>query len=180
MKCSSVREEEDEVTGCEMYANCLPGLRFFLANLSRKETKMKKGQTRWSTSRAALPVLVALALGLSAGLAASTPAVVGDWEGALNTGNRSLRVVLHVSEDKEGNLNATLDSPDQGATGIAISTINFKQPDLHFEIQRMGASYDGKINKDNSEIAGQWKQGGASLPLTFKRATKEHRTEFHE
>jgi len=133
---------------------------------------MRKDLTQCSVGRAVLPVLVALTLGLSAALAAPVPAVVGDWQGALNTGNSSLRVVLHVSQDKDGNLNATLDSPDQGATGIAISAINFKQPDLHFEIQRMGASYDGKINKDNSEIGGEWKQGGASLPLTFKRATK--------
>jgi hypothetical protein len=40
---------------------------------------------------------------------------------------------------------------------------------VHFEITRFSRSYDGKIGKDNSEIAGQWKQGGASLQLSLKR-----------
>jgi hypothetical protein len=33
----------------------------------------------------------------------------------------------------------------------------------------MGCSYDGKISKDNLEIAGQWKQGGGALQLSLKR-----------
>ncbi|HKW32311.1 MAG TPA: hypothetical protein VJN92_04865 [Candidatus Acidoferrum sp.] len=99
-------------------------------------------------------------------------AVVGDWNGAISTGSASLRVVIHVAQDKDGKLTATMDSLDQGATGIAISSITYKEPALHFEIEKFSASYDGTMNKDNSEIAGSWKQGGASLPLTFKRASK--------
>jgi len=163
-------QEEGEFAGCAMCANCSPGCGFLDPN--RKETKMKKHQTRKFFRRAALRAWLAFTFGLTAALAAPAPAVVGDWQGALNTGNSSLRVVLHVSQDKEGNLNATLDSPDQGATGIAISAITFKQPDLHFEIQRIGASYDGKIDKANAEIAGEWKQGGGSLALTFSRTSK--------
>jgi uncharacterized protein len=111
-------------------------------------------------------------LSLSAVLAASAPAVVGDWEGALYTGNGSLRVVVHIDQAKDDSLTGTLDSPDQGATGIAITSIGYAQPDLHFDIRPFGSSFDGKINKENSEIAGQWKQSGASLPLTFKRVAK--------
>lgn len=47
-----------------------------------------------------------------------------------------------------------MDSPDQGATGIAVSSISFKKPDLHFEIERIGGTYDGQINQDGTEIAG--------------------------
>jgi len=101
---------------------------------------------------------------------APAPAVVGDWNGALNTGGGSLRIVIHVSQDKDGKLTATMDSPDQGATGITITSISYKEPNLHFELGNFGASYDGTMNKDNSEIAGTWKQSGTSLPLSFKRA----------
>ena len=89
--------------------------------------------------------------------------------------NSSLRVVLHVSQDKCGNLTGNLDSPDQGVSGIAISMITFKDPSLHFESERIGGIYDGKINKDNSEIAGEWKQSGVTAPLTFKRAEKKQK-----
>lgn len=113
-----------------------------------------------------------LALMLSAlvlGIAVAAPAIVGDWSGAISTGSNSLRAVIHVALDKDGKLTATMDSPDQGVTGIPISSISYKEPALHFEIEKFGASYDGTMNKDNSGIAGTWKQGGASLPLNLKR-----------
>lgn len=100
------------------------------------------------------------------------PAVIGDWQGAIDTGGGLLRIVVHIAQDIDSKLAASMDSPDQGATGIAVSSISFKQPDLHFEIERIGGSYDGKINQGSTEIAGNWKQGSASLPLTLKRAGK--------
>ena len=119
-----------------------------------------------------LSALLAFVVVLSAAPAAPAPEVVGDWEGTLDTGSGTLRVVIHISQAKDDSLTGTLDSPDQGVTGITINSIKYKQPDLHFAIERFACSYDGHFNKDSSEIAGQWKQGGASLPLTFKRAGK--------
>lgn len=102
--------------------------------------------------------------------AEKAPAVVGDWEGTLDAGMQGkLRVVLHVTQAKDGSLSATLDSPDQNASGIPVTTINYKEPALHFESEPIKGSYDGKMNKENAEIAGEWKQGGGTLPLVFKR-----------
>jgi uncharacterized protein len=107
-------------------------------------------------------------------LAAVTPisAANGDWEGNLDTGKGSLRVVLHISQSPDGKLTASLDSPDQNVTGIEIDPITYKQPDLHFAIDRLAASFDGKMNPNNSEISGEWKQSGLSLPLVFKHHSK--------
>lgn len=132
---------------------------------------MKKHQTLRLGWFVALSAFVALVCTLGA-LAASAPKVVGDWQGALDTGSGSLRVVIHVAQDNDGKLTATMDSPDQGATGIPISSITYTEPALHFEIPKMGAGYDGTMNKDNSGIAGNWKQGGGSLSLNFKRVGK--------
>lgn len=132
---------------------------------------MTKQYSGRSPSRMGMRALVlgTLALGMAP---VPAPSVVGDWQGTLATGSSSLRVVLHVTQDSDGKLSGTIDSPDQGATGIAISSISFKPPDLHFEIQRIASSYDGKMSKDNLEIAGEWKQGGGSFALTFKRTSK--------
>ncbi|MGA3201931.1 MAG: hypothetical protein ABSF12_05500 [Bryobacteraceae bacterium] len=129
----------------------------------RNDHAFKSGM--WTT----MAGIAVLGLGLSAALAAPAAGVVGDWQGTLDTGSGSLRVVLHFSQLKDETFAGTLDSPDQGATGIAIDKVTFRQPDLHFEIARMGCSYDGKISKDNLEIAGQWKQGGGALQLSLKR-----------
>jgi len=131
-----------------------------------------KRQIRSLALQAALPILAAFAMVATAAIAASAPAVVGDWQGAITANGGSMRVVLHVLQGDDGKLTATLDSPDQGAMGIPIDTITFKQSDLHFEIQKFSASYDGKMNSENSGISGQWKQGSASLPLNFKRNGK--------
>ena len=129
----------------------------------RKDQAFRSGM--WTT----LAGIAVLGLGLSAALAAPAAGVVGDWQGTLDTGSGSLRVVLHFSQLKDETFAGTLDSPDQGASGIAIDKVTFRQPDLHFEIARMGSSYDGKLSKDNLEIAGQWKQGGGALQLSLKR-----------
>ena len=128
-----------------------------------------------TTSRlglASLLTIMAVGIVLAVAATASVPSPVGDWEGKLDTGNGSLRVVVHISQTADGKLTGTLDSPDQGATGIAISSITYEEPDLRFEIERFGSSFDGKMSKDGSEIVGSWKQGSASLPLTFKRHSK--------
>jgi len=96
---------------------------------------------------------------------------VGTWEGTLDAGAQGqLKVVVHISQAADGSLTATLDSPDQGAKGIPISKIAFKDPDLNFESAAIGGSYQGAMNKERSEIAGTWSQGGGSLPLKLKRA----------
>lgn len=50
--------------------------------------------------------------------------------------------------------------------------MTYKEPDLHFDIESIGSSYDGKMNHDNSEITVDWKQSGITLPLVFKRRSK--------
>jgi hypothetical protein len=111
--------------------------------------------------------LLGLGLLLGTAQAASAPQPVGDWQGTLTAGSSSLRVVLHITQDKGGALTGTLDSPDQSANGIKISSISYNNPDVKFEISSISASFEGKLNKSN-EIVGNWKQIGQTFPLTFK------------
>jgi hypothetical protein len=121
---------------------------------------------------AALLAMMASALALGAVTAASVSAAIGDWEGKIDTGNGSLRVIVHFSQAADGTLNGSLDSPDQAVTGTAIDSVSYKEPDLHFAIQNFGSTFDGQMNHDHSEIAGLSKQSGRSLPLVFKRPGK--------
>jgi hypothetical protein len=118
---------------------------------------------------AVLVTMIAPTLVLGATTTASVSAAIGDWEGKIDTGNGSLRVIVHISQATDGKLTGSLDSPDQDATGIGIGTVTYNEPDLHFAIESLGSSFDGKMNHDNSEITGEWKQSGLSLRLVFKR-----------
>jgi len=108
----------------------------------------------------------------SAPQAAAGPGIEGPWEGTLDVGAAKLRLVLKVSKAADGSLTAKADSPDQGANDLPVDVVTFKDNALHFEMKRLLASYDGKLNADSSEFTGEFKQGGASFPLNLKRVTK--------
>ena len=95
-------------------------------------------------------------------VAEAVPLVVGDWQGSIETGHGNLKVVIHISAAKEDAFIGTLDSPDQGATGIPMNVIHYKQRELHFEIERL----------DCSQIDGLFKQLGRSASLSFQRVNK--------
>ena len=107
--------------------------------------------------------------------AASTPAqtassLEGEWNGTLDANGTKLRLVVKITKNKDGKLTATIDSPDQNATGIPVSSVEQTGSDVKLELSQLAASYQGKMNAAGTEITGDWKQGGASLPLVLKRA----------
>jgi len=121
---------------------------------------------------AVLVTMIASTLLLGATTGASVSAAIGDWEGKIDARGNSLRVIVHISQAADGKLTGSLDSPDQDTTGIAIDLVSYQDPDLHFAIASIGSSFDGKMIHDNSEVSGEWKQSGLSLPLVFKRRGK--------
>ncbi len=94
------------------------------------------------------------------------------WEGKLKISSVSLRLVLKLFSNSDGSLGAFLDSPDQGANNIPVSSITMDEDSLKFAIQTIGASYTGKIYKDSVMVKGTFKQGGMVLPLDLKKIEK--------
>ncbi|MBI1763192.1 MAG: alpha/beta fold hydrolase [Acidobacteria bacterium] len=92
------------------------------------------------------------------------------WEGVLEAGQQKLRLILRLAKAADGKLSGKLDSPDQdGLKDLPISTLTLKEGKLRFEMNLIGASYEGNANSAGTEFIGQWQQSGLSLPLTFKR-----------
>jgi len=94
------------------------------------------------------------------------------WEGKLKISSVSLRLVLKLFNNSDGSLGALLDSPDQGANNIPVSSITMTEDSLKFAIQTIGGSYTGKIYKDSAIVKGTFKQGGMILPLDLKKIEK--------
>ena len=92
----------------------------------------------------------------------------GDWNGTLDANGTKLRLLLKVSK-KDGKLSATIDSLDQNANGIPVNSIDQTGDDVKLELSGIAASFQGKMNASGTEISGDWKQGGGSVPLVFRR-----------
>jgi hypothetical protein len=120
----------------------------------------------------ALALIFVLALAPTLTMAADPPRIVGTWEGVLDPGAQPKKhVVVHISADQDGTLGGTIDYPDQEVSGIQITAITYKAHILHFESTPNLSSFDGTLNKEDTEIAGTWKQGGTPLTLTLKRTS---------
>jgi len=105
--------------------------------------------------------------------AAKPSDIDGAWMGTLELGTLKLRVVFHSAATPDG-LTATLDSPDQGANGIATSSVTRDGSSLKIEIQKIGGTFEGKIAADSasagpSSIEGTFTQLGSAHPLVLKR-----------
>ena len=131
---------------------------------------MKKARASSFALFAGLTLMFALGMVPALTMAQVTRSIVGDWSGTLDPGAQpKKRIVVHITAAQDGTLSGTIDYPDQDVSGILITAITYKEPTLHFESNTIQGLYDGTMNKDNSEITGTWKQGGASLNLILKR-----------
>lgn len=100
--------------------------------------------------------------------------VVGDWQGTLSVQGVKLRLAVHVTLDEDGGYVATLDSLDQGATGIPIDEFSLQGSAVEFRAKRLMLRYVGVLKSgEAAEIEGKLHQAGTTLPLSFRRGVAE-------
>jgi len=102
--------------------------------------------------------------------------VDGIWEGSLEVPGLELRIVFHISEQPDGILSATMDSPDQGAMGIPIDEVTIEDDHIRLELKSAFAVFEGILSEDFSTIEGEWKQAGRSFPLELRHVEKATET----
>ena len=115
-------------------------------------------------------LVLLLLLGVSFQVVGQTPAkgFEGSWQGLLEAGEQKLRVALDVKRSETGAYTGKFISLDQNAT-IPIDTIAVDNDKVRLEIKAAAIVYEGVLNKDRTELAGTFTQGGQPFPLTFKR-----------
>ncbi len=101
-----------------------------------------------------------------------TGLIVGDWSGVLDVGMAKVTLVLHIQQNPDGALSATIDILEQKINGTLIDLPAFDDGSLRFEIKTALAKFEGLLMKNESEISGQWTQAGQSFPLVFERGMK--------
>ena len=88
----------------------------------------------------------------------------GDWEGTLAIQGQSLKIIYHIVEEG-GVYTATLDSPNQGAYGMAVDKVELQDGKLLLQSTALGITYLVQLNEDGSKISGSFKQGPVDTPL---------------
>ena len=90
-----------------------------------------------------------------------TYSLEGDWEGLLAVSGIELRIVFHVTKGDEGSLEATMDSPDQGAFGISCGEVKVDGVNVSIMVPQVGGKYEGTFSSQEN-IDGTWSQGMSS------------------
>jgi pimeloyl-ACP methyl ester carboxylesterase len=100
--------------------------------------------------------------------------LAGKWTGILEAGMK-LRLVFNISQKDDGTYAATLDSPDQGASGIPVASAILKERQFDLQAPAIGGVYEGTVSDDGQSIDGNWSQGGRTFPvrLELKTGTEE-------
>jgi RNA polymerase sigma factor (sigma-70 family) len=90
----------------------------------------------------------------------------GHWKGVLNVGGTQLHIVFNIAQMADGSYSATLDSPDQGAFGIAASETTVTYPNVNMKWNTIGGTFKGKLA--DGKLSGTWRQGKA-FPLVLEK-----------
>jgi fermentation-respiration switch protein FrsA (DUF1100 family) len=99
--------------------------------------------------------------------------IEGLWLGTLQVqGGMELRLLFNISISPDGSVNATMDSVDQGAKGMPVDVVTYKDGNLHLGIKSIRGTFDGTLKEDGNTIEGEWKQSELALPLVLSRVNE--------
>ncbi len=98
--------------------------------------------------------------------------IVGDWYGSSEIQGMTLRLNVHITETEDG-YSGTFDSPDQGALGIPLTSVDLDFPSFKFDFAPAGLTYSGNVDPGYTMILGSFKQGQLEADLNFSREKVE-------
>ena len=88
----------------------------------------------------------------------------------MQAGAARLRIVFHLKQESDGHLSGTMDSPDQGARGIPLSSARLEEDSLWIEVTVAGGGFAGALLAGDTVVAGSWSQSGLRLPLRLRKS----------
>ena len=103
-----------------------------------------------------------------------SPDLEGTWTGVLDADGTRVRLTVRISQKPDGTFAGVLDSPDQMAFGIPITSISASPEAIRFELKLLQAAYEGRLASDGQTLTGRWHQAGLSWPLNFSRPQADH------
>lgn len=116
-----------------------------------------------------LAAVLSLSVVAAAAAAQADPAgrLAGVWEGRISVAGQSIRIIFRVGADGR----AVMDSPDQGAHGIAAEA-ELVGDQAAFRIPTVQGRVSGALSADGRTIAATLSQSGAALPILLTRTAQ--------
>lgn len=115
--------------------------------------------------------IIAFIIGLLVANTLFAQNITGQWNGILKVQGTQLRIVFNINKTEAG-FSSTMDSPDQGAKGIPVTSTSFENSTLKIIASNLGVEYQGTLGNDNI-IIGNFKQAGMSFSLNLSKGTTE-------
>jgi pimeloyl-ACP methyl ester carboxylesterase len=97
--------------------------------------------------------------------------ISGTWNGILKVQGMQLSLVFHIDKTENG-FSSTMDSPDQKAFGIPVTTTSFENSKLKITVANARIEYDGILESDGN-INGTFKQSGQTFPMNLSKGKVE-------
>jgi hypothetical protein len=101
---------------------------------------------------------------------AVSKALEGDWEGSLKTPGGPARMVFHFKNQPDQTVTATFDSGN--AVGLPLKNVKQTGQKVEFAVVVDYSTFQGSLNNQGTELAGQFTAGPTSMPLTLRKIKK--------
>jgi hypothetical protein len=108
------------------------------------------------------------------GAAQSTPGA-GHWEGSIQVPGQELKIEVDLLAAADGKWTGTISIPAQNVTALPLSDVTVETSAISFAMKGPGEPrFKGTISADAQSIAGDFTQGGGTLPFTLARKGEAH------
>jgi len=91
----------------------------------------------------------------------------GDWEGSLQTPNRAIRMVFRFKNQPDKTVKATFGA-DSGPD-LPLNNVKQTGQKVEFGMRVAHSRFQGTLNKEGTELAGQLTHEETSVPLTLRK-----------
>lgn len=120
-----------------------------------------------------LSVLVALLLAGSFIFAQDPKPFLGKWKGSISIMGTELEIIVEFSLDDKGNIQGTIDVPQQGAEDLPLGEIKIEGKKISFMIVAPGVqgdpTFQGELDESGKKIAGTFSQMGYEGTFTLEK-----------
>jgi len=91
----------------------------------------------------------------------------GDWEGSLPMPNGGFRLVFHFKNQPDKTVKTTFDTPT--ATDLPLNDVKQTGQKVEFGMRIAHGAFQGTLNKEGTELVGQFTHEANSMPLTLRK-----------